>query len=397
MYHDSAEYNYFGGAVSLQQDTEIIAQGGNFLTSHENKTQSSVSIYHLEDDQSWSLNQRLYDSHPLSSFGSSIAFDGNTFIVGARSYSEIRNPFSQNGTVYIYNFNDVDDWEISNKLHPQEEWNTFFGSTVALNGDRSDVSSNSKTHMFLNSRVSIDDPVYVYKFNNGIWNLEDSITFLSGFFVERLGTSISLNDHEIALSSITKSGTSLPNKVLIFNFENGQSSFKQRLPDHTEEELDGFGQHIEMTETDLVISSNEGKWHNEKTIYCYQKNDIGLWVLSQLITHQSNSSFSKFGESFYLDEDKLIISNASKFTFLQKPNQGELNYYVKIRDKWTLNRIVPIEELSSTESLGYNLSMSNGKIMVGMPQADFPLRDSGIVYFLDVEPLEFLFEGFFVY
>lgn len=114
----------FGADIAVGDGLALVGTPG-FLGST-----GAVMVYG-ENEGSWQLMTFLtpFETQGGTSFGSSIAWDGTTLMVGAGG-----GAFG-NGRVFAYTRGEGDSWTAATQVGSGEEGQAFFGSTVAMAGD----------------------------------------------------------------------------------------------------------------------------------------------------------------------------------------------------------------------------------------------------------------------
>ncbi len=129
---DGAQGDLFGSAVASSGDTALV--GAAFKASF----QGAVYVF-ARSGSSWSLQQELTAADGASGdlLGGSLAMNGNTALVGARGRAAGR------GAAYAF-LHDGSSWSPQQTLTTVDgEENDLFGTSVALNGDTAVVGAPS--------------------------------------------------------------------------------------------------------------------------------------------------------------------------------------------------------------------------------------------------------------
>jgi hypothetical protein len=121
MASEPKDYDHFGEAVSLGQDTALIgAPTYNQIGSAYVFTRSGTS---------WSEQQELVAGDQVKNrFGASVALFGDTAVIGARGDDEVSNDA---GASYVFVRNGT-SWFEQQKLLPSNFGSAFFGDAVAI-------------------------------------------------------------------------------------------------------------------------------------------------------------------------------------------------------------------------------------------------------------------------
>ena len=135
---DARKGDHFGRAIAMSGDTVIV--GAPMYDSDVGKDAGAAYIF-TRDGERWNQQAKLIaeDTNPSDRFGSSVATNGKTAIVGAPRREARGLPAS------VYSFVSVDGvWQEKKKVTPdQEEQNITFGAWVAIAGDNVVVSAHA--------------------------------------------------------------------------------------------------------------------------------------------------------------------------------------------------------------------------------------------------------------
>ncbi len=119
-------FEYFGNALAIWDDTLVIGNryGGD-------KRIGEVYIFSVKNNE-WQQTEILAPNTSNSSFGSSVAVNGNTLVVGNPSNGNYKTPIWQSGLVFVYTKNNS-HWRLSSQLVAKDRTTTRgFGNQVLL-------------------------------------------------------------------------------------------------------------------------------------------------------------------------------------------------------------------------------------------------------------------------
>ena len=124
--------DYFGVSVAIKAETVIVgAYLDDFLS---NINQGSAYVF-VRSGTAWSLQQHLLagDGAAVDEFGSAVALDGDTAVIGA--WSKTIGSNVQQGAAYVF-LRTGTAWTQQAKLSADDgQAQVFFGGSVAISGD----------------------------------------------------------------------------------------------------------------------------------------------------------------------------------------------------------------------------------------------------------------------
>lgn len=137
------------------------------MSSYTNST-GTVHIFQQAAGEGWGITQTLYAPSPEEDdlFGSSLAGEGETLIVGSPYYGGA----DHSGRVYIYNYNvNSNLWDFSEAISPNSLTNgDCFGKNVNIKGNNILIASNNNL-----------GSVYVFE-KNGTWKEVNQVSGAQG-------------------------------------------------------------------------------------------------------------------------------------------------------------------------------------------------------------------------
>ena len=150
--NNTAAGDRFGSALALSGDTAFIGAARNGADP------SSVYVF-IRNNGIWTQQQdELSTNVPYDRFGSSIALDGDTALIGAPW-----NPNSSSGSAYVFKHNGT-LWTQQAELSTNVPYD-WFGNSVALSGDTALIGANGSY-----------GSVYVFVHNDETWALQQELT-----------------------------------------------------------------------------------------------------------------------------------------------------------------------------------------------------------------------------
>ncbi len=141
---DAQDEDFFGQDVAISGDTVVVgAPGEDGGEGDPQPFSGAVYVFNRNQSGSDAWEQvailRASDAHPESWFGSQVAIDGDTIVVGAPFDDGSTGSVSSNiGAAYIFNRNQggAEHWgEVANLHASDAQTGDYFGLAVAISGD----------------------------------------------------------------------------------------------------------------------------------------------------------------------------------------------------------------------------------------------------------------------
>ena len=207
---DGVASDQFGSSVAIDGNRVVVGAIGD-----DDTASSSGSAYVFEyDGTAWNEVAKLNASDATANdwFGSAVAISGDRIAIGAEQDDD--NALSASGSVYLFDFDGVSSWNETGKLYASDPASIdYFGSSLAMEGDRMLVGARGEDP----SGVSAAGSVYVFEHNGTNWVETYKIVAEDGLASDNFGISVAIENDRAVIGAHN-------------NDDNGLSFFWYRLP-----------------------------------------------------------------------------------------------------------------------------------------------------------------------
>ncbi|KAA3641599.1 MAG: hypothetical protein DWP95_06510 [Proteobacteria bacterium] len=151
---------WFGSSVSLSDTWALIGSPSDNTNGYR---AGAAQLYHLINGI-WVEDIKIFPADPAANdyFGDDVAIDNNKIVIGAHR-KQFTN-YSRLGAVFAYNF-DGNLWQQQQKIMPSDLTdNKYFGSAVALNGETLMIGAQSDGELANGSGAA-----YQFSLSNDQW------------------------------------------------------------------------------------------------------------------------------------------------------------------------------------------------------------------------------------
>ncbi len=183
---DGAEADRFGNSVALSSDTLVIGAPGHQVGSNAREGAAYVYVF---SGGSWSQQQELtaFDGAAGDQIGTEVAINGQTIVVGDFDHT-VGDNVGQ-GAVYVYTFSSP-IWNLQQELTAADgAAHDEFGTSVAIDGNTIVVGAfNHKV-----GGNAGQGAAYVYTFYGSTWNQQQELTANDGTANDNFGESVALD------------------------------------------------------------------------------------------------------------------------------------------------------------------------------------------------------------
>ncbi len=300
----------FGYSVAFEGDTALV---GAYLADVDGNTHQGAAYVYERIGGMWIEQQKLTASDGLKQdrFGAAVALEGDTLMISAPS-DDIGANLGQ-GSVYVFG-RVGGTWIQQQKIVISDgQPNDLLGRyDVVIDGDRAVIGAPSATVDGVNNKGA----VYVLAREAGVWIEEARLTPADVSLPISFGDSVDLDGSRVVAGAPGETVThDTQGTAYIFN-KVGESWVEgQRLVASDAGELGLFGGRATATRGGriLVHGKFDSPGHpSQGAVYSFRwDSDAGEWVEEQKITASDGVGLNQFGEAIALDSDMPLIGAAS--------------------------------------------------------------------------------------
>ena len=192
--------DFFGHSVDIDGDTAVV---GAYRSDSNGNTSGAAYVFTRQGDGTWAQGQQLSSSTQTVRFGTSVAIEGDTIIVG--SPRDNIDGIAAGGA-YIFNRNTDQTWTETTRLTPDDLGAfDFFGFAVAIGPDGGTAMVSS---LFGDQAGPNAGTVYSFALlTDGSWGQDQVLIPFGEGEYEKFGSSIDLGDGHAVIGSQGYTGT----------------------------------------------------------------------------------------------------------------------------------------------------------------------------------------------
>ena len=299
---DGAAKDGFGGKVALSGDTAVI--GAIF---QDDKGDNSGSAYvFTRSGTTWSQQVKLTaaDGAEGDAFGQSIALSGDTVVIGAPHDDDKGNDA---GSVYVFTRSGT-TWSQQVKLTAADgAAGDVFGISIAFSGDTIVIGADLNDEKALNAGA-----VYVFTRSGSSWSQQAKLTAADGEETDIFGVRVALSGDTVLISArrddddvmgidagsayiFTRTGTTW------------QQQIKLTASDGAAD--DRFGRSVALVADTAVIGAmfQDDKGDNSGSAYVFTRSRT-TWSQQVKLTAADGAEGDVFGWSVALSDDTAVIA-----------------------------------------------------------------------------------------
>lgn len=189
---DGAAFDEFGLPVAVDGDTAVI---GARLRDEGGFDSGAAYVFIRGNDGTWTEQQKLTASDGAANdfFGMRVAIDGDTIVIGAEADDD---DGASSGAAYVYT-RSAGVWSEQQKLTASDaEAGDWFGSAVAVDGDTAIIGAERDDDNGSNSGSA-----YVFTRTAGVWSEQQKLTAGNGEAFDDFGSAIAMDGNTAVIGA----------------------------------------------------------------------------------------------------------------------------------------------------------------------------------------------------
>ena len=303
---DGAANDTFGGKVALSGDTAVI---GVIRDDDDVKGADSGSAYvFTRSGSTWSQQAKLtaVDAAADDALGWSIAISGDTAVIGAPHDDDKGN---DSGSVYVFTRSGT-TWSQQAKLTAADgAAGDVFGISIAFSGDTIVIGAD------LNDEKALDSgAAYVFTRSGNTWSQQAKLTAADGAETDIFGVRVALSG-DTALISARRDDDEVrgidSGSAYVFTRSGSTWSQQAKLTATDGSANDRFGRSVALSGDTAVIGAifQDDKGDNSGSAYLFTRSG-STWSQQAKLTAADGEAGDVFGWSVALSGDTAVIGAA---------------------------------------------------------------------------------------
>ena len=319
--------DFFGLSVDIEGDRAVIGAPG---AEQFGARAGSAYVFERVGGQ-WVQQFQLFrdDQANDDEFGISVAMDGNTIVVGAWLDDDYGN---DSGSVYVYT-TVLGSWFLQAKLLADDgKEGDRFGSSVAIEGDTIVVGAARSNYRGTNSGAA-----YVYTRSGGVWTQGLKLSPSDAGSGDHFGDEVKIKGNRIAVGATGLFvSNSIGGAVYMYSRSgNGPWIEGASLGAGYAQVGSGFGGSIDLGTSSIVIGSSNSFEHGSSGVgsaYVFTTNDGGdTWALQEKLIADDGLTNDSFGRGVAISsDDQTVIIGADGDDTVIGTNSGSAYVFTRV-------------------------------------------------------------------
>jgi hypothetical protein len=347
---DGTAYHWFGQSVSLYADTALIGAYGD----DEKATDAGAAYVFVRTGTTWTLQRKLTagDSIPSLNFGSAVALSGDTALIGANRDDD---KGSSSGSAYVF-LRQSGAWSLQQKLVASDGVdNDYFGTSVALYGDRAVVGS------YDDDKGENSGSAYVYLRQSGSWGEQQKIVASDGATGDYFGTSLAMSASRV-LVGVPQDDDRGENGGSAYVFEDSGSGFTQQtkiMPTGVGAKQYNFGESVSLQGDTALVGGTRQTWRKGGVHVVVRSGNT--WSVQAEIPQIEGDGNTRFGGSVSLFGDTALVGACEG----SLGEVGSAYVYVRSGSAWTLQKKLTASDGVTIDMFGWATSLYADTALIG--------------------------------
>jgi hypothetical protein len=368
---DGAAGDSFGVSVSVDGDTALIGA----YADDDKGTDSGSAYVFTRSGGTWSQQAKLTaaDGAATDYFGLSVALDGDTALIGAQHDDD---KGGNSGSAYVFT-RSGGTWSQQAKLTAADgATSDMFGSRVALDGNTALIGSYSD-----DDKGAESGSAYVFTRSGGTWSQQAKFTASDGAASDWFGYSVSLDGDAALIGSRNDDDKGVDSgSAYVFTRSGGTWSQQAKLTAADGAAGDYFSFVLSLDGDTVLVGAlqDDDKGSDSGSAYVFTRSG-GTWSQQAKLTASDGAAGDVFGYSVSLDGNTALIG---AYQDDDKGNDsGSAYVFTRSGGTWGQQAKLTAADGAANDFFGISVSLDGGTALIGAYQDDDKGTGSGSVYF----------------
>jgi hypothetical protein len=372
---DAAANDNFGYSVGISGNTAIVGAWNDDRPAAQGEDTGSAYIFRSDIAGNWVQTEKLHanDAMPGNSFGSSVAIDGNSAVIGALFKGG-------SGGAYIFRDDGSGDWIQADILAANDAASgDEFGYSAAISGNTAVVGAWKHD--------SAAGAAYVFRDNGlGDWTQIGKLVADDAMAGDHFGVSVAISGTTALVGSYFDSNASgaVGGAVYVFEEVGGTWTQVDKLLAGDASSGKQFGASVALSGTTAVIGATgdatQGPFAG--AAYIFERDESMMWQEVDKLTAGDGEGNDLFGFSVGISGNNALVG-AYQDNERGLASGSAYRFSEETPGNWSEVEKLSANDGASGDALGYSVGISGGVGIVGAALNNSAATDAGAAYLFD--------------
>ena len=394
---DGAAPDIFGQSIAASGSTVVV--GAPQRTVGSNSTQGAAYVF-VQSGGIWSQQAELTasDGTAFDQFGSSVALDGGTIVVGARGRTVGSN--NSQGAVYLFTQSGA-SWSQQAELTASDgQINDYFGSSIAANGGT--IVVGAPGHAATGSN-NAQGAAYIFTLSGASWGQQAEVTSSDGVSQDQFGSSVAVSGSTALVGAPCHpaAGGCGPGSAYVFTQSVTSWSQQAELTASDGVAQDQFGWSVALDGTTAVVGATlhtvGSNQEFQGAAYIFTQT-VSSWSQQAEISASDGVSQDKFGYSVALLGNTAVVSAIWHPVTVSCtcPGPGAAYIFTQNVSGWSQQAELTASDGADSDDFGHSVALDGSTVVGGAPNhtvgsnlsqgAAYMFGSTGPMYTLSASP-----------
>lgn len=372
------EQGTFGTAVAMDGSTAVV---GAHRHDHLRREQAGAAYVYERPGGAWRMEQRLVAKSPREGdfFGHSVAVGGDTILVGASRHDAAGRDDA--GAVYVFE-RDGGSWRQRQKLaasdvHPHDH----FGKTLAIDGNTALVGAPGG----LGARPQRPGAAYIFTRDGSEWREREQLHPADALGDEdvHFGSSVDIDGETAVVGArfADRAGAGNVGAAYVFARNGGDWTAVEKLGPDTPTQDQRFGAAVAVEGATLFVGApgedgDRDDAYDGGAVRVYSRGPDG-WDAEQKLVPSEPDSEGNFGRSLAVD-GKMVAVGAPSADRGETVAAGAASVYVRTAGAWRRHRTLePSGIREHSHNFGTSLALGPYNLVGGSDRFEVGTSSEG--------------------
>jgi len=334
--------------------------------------------------QGWGQTQKIIasDRELTAEFGYAVAMHGDYAVISARKEND---PSVASGAVYVYKNDGNGTWfEVQKLMSPDINANDFFGTSLAMDNQSIIVGARSHDYGGPSSTntnfLETAGAAYIYEKNNfGTWDFVFKAVAPDRAQFDVFSEAVAISGNYAIIMAPTEDEDENGQNTLnaagsgyVFKRDgNGDWSFMQKLVITNRDVADTIGRDgsVSIDGTTIVIGgplededeNNANQIINSGAVFIFELDGSDNWIQTQKIVASTRVADYRFGNAVDIDGDFMVVGSPRTINFLG----GPAYVFKKVNGIWQEIQQLEPSNNDDNRNFGKTVDIEGNRLVVG--------------------------------